>query len=244
MLSSPAFPSLICIGNSHLKSVAEAANDRGRRLTSIILWGTQRPVTEVDGEPRWRDDIRAQLGSGPIFSLIGGCAHHVVGLLSSPRPFDFVLPSAPDLPATGDQLVPVELVRTALLDLIETSLSMMMLLARTQPGPVFHVEPPPVSADEERMSAGLRALPVFKKGGTLSPRIMHYKLWRLHSEILLESCHEAGIRFLPHPHASVDPNGFLLPEYYEDPMHANAAYGALVLDQMEECLERACTPVT
>jgi hypothetical protein len=66
----------------------------------------------------------------------------------------------------------------------------------------------------------------------ISPRFLRYKLWHLHSEIIQEFCIKRNIGFIRCPPETVDAEGFLLPQFYADPMHVNEAYGALVLTQM------------
>ena len=68
----------------------------------------------------------------------------------------------------------------------------------------------------------------------ISPRHLRYKIWRLHSDIVALVCAENGIDYLTHPPQAVDDEGFLRPEFSRDGIHANEAYGALQLRQMQE----------
>ena len=70
----------------------------------------------------------------------------------------------------------------------------------------------------------------------VSPAPLRYKLWRLEAEIEAEVCRASGIELLPVPPAALTGSGFLRPDCYLDPMHANAAYGRLVLAQLMERL--------
>jgi hypothetical protein len=263
----------VCIGHSHVRSIGEAAQARNVPLVAIDFWKHREPVVVENGRTRWNDTIRAMLGTGPVFSLIGGACHHTLGLLVHPRRFDFVLPSAAALPVDRAEIIPFDAVKAALTALMDPYLALMEVLARTQQGPVFHLEPPPVYADEQRLAPDLPKLPLYSRyqhegmnnpngmgqeiarsfglGGTrmnvepgprkrvaISPRHLRYKLWRLHSEILVEFCQLHRITFVSHPRGAVDADGFLREPYYANPMHANAAYGDLVLSQMQECIDR------
>jgi hypothetical protein len=221
--------------------VAGAAQSRGVPFVAIDLWQHRGLMAGEDGRPRWIEATAPSLGAGPVFSAIGGACHHTLGLLVHPRPFDFVLPSAPDLPLEDVGIVPFDGVRAALAGLMEPYLKMMEQLVRAAPCRVFHLEPPPVYGDERRMAPDLPALPIYKEYPSahrdrvrVSPRHLRYKLWRLHSEVLAEFCRVHGIEFVPHPPMAADVHGFLDEPYYLDPMHANHAYGDLVLRQMEE----------
>jgi len=241
-------PPLVCVGHSHVRCVARAAQARGVPLIAIDLWKQRDPIAGPDDRPGWLSATLARCGDGPVFSLIGGAFHHTLGLLVHPRPFDFVLPSAPELPLDDVEIVPVDGVDAALTALMEPYLKMMEALAQTAPGGVVHLEPPPVYADEGRLALDSPALPIYQEYQAahrhrvkVSSRYLRYKLWRLHSQILMEFCHRHGIEFVPHPPMTADSQGFLEEAYYLEPMHANDAYGDLVLCQMEERAAAAAT---
>ncbi|MDE1173228.1 MAG: hypothetical protein PW790_06080 [Parvibaculaceae bacterium] len=164
----------------------------------------------------------------------------IMGLARHPRPFDFVLPECPHLPLDEDaEILPLEAVRASLLAITQEYLDLIKLVRDTATGPVFHIEAPPPYADATRLLADI---PWMFFGGMqrqISPAPFRYKLWRLHTQIVRESCRKQGISFIDHPPESVDGNGFLLPAYYLDSMHVNEAYGALVLAQMRRLLNRS-----
>jgi len=64
--------------------------------------------------------------------------------------------------------------------------------------------------------------------------VRHYKLWRLHSEIVAGFCAESGIEFIPNPDQATDSRGFIRTEFLRDGVHANRRYGELLLQQMGE----------
>ena len=228
--SSGARP-LVCLGHSQVRSVAEAARERGVPLVALDFWRVTPALVEENGRLRYCDEIRRHFTGGPVFSMIGGNAHHKLGLMAHPRRFDFVLPSLPSLPLDDRaEIVPFDQVRAAILAVLQDFLPRMRLLKEMNPGPVYHLEPPPVFADEARLQRDARRMPIAR--GEVSPRALRFKLWRAHSDLVAEFCRDAGITFIPHPPASVDADGFLRPECYRDPMHVSSHYGGLVLDQM------------
>lgn len=228
----PAAAPLVCLGHSHVRSVADAARDRGVPLVAIDFWHVKPSLIQENGRTRFCDAIVRELAGGPVFSLIGGTAHHKLGLVVHPRRFDFVLPAAPDLVCDERaEVVPFDAVKAAVLQAAQPYLDLMQLLSTSNPGPVFHCEPPPVYADEARLAPDVPWM-FFEGRRTVSPRLLRYKLWRLHADILREWCRDCGITFVPHPPEAVDDQGFLLPEHYLNAMHVSSRYGALVLEQM------------
>lgn len=223
---------VVCIGHSHVKCVGAAAALDGFPLTAIDFWTTPAPFVDQDGQRRFSPTVAAAL-RGDVVSFIGGSAHDMVGLPVHPRPFDFVLPSAPELPLDeAAEIIPVDGVRAAVLEVAQEYLNLIALVKASPAQRVLHAAPPPPYADGAAMAplipwglyaAGTRAV---------SPKFLRYKLWRLHCEIIADFCQDIGVTFIPPPPEAVDGEGFLKPAFYEDPGHANLAYGRLVLQQI------------
>lgn len=225
--------SMVCIGHSHLVSVTQAAEDQNLDLTVINLWFAGDPFVGVeDGAVRFRPDIEQKLKGG-VFSFIGGSAYAVLGLLTHPEPFDFVLPDALGLPIIEKaRLIPVSAIRASLEVLALDYFAQMKLIRAASSGSVFHIEPPPPYPDGARMLPDVRWDLMGDRGKEIAPRHFRYKLWLLHNQIVREFCRQNGITYISHPPEVTDGEGFLLPAYYSDATHANKAYGALVLEQM------------
>lgn len=240
----PARP-LVCIGHSHLRSLDEAAATDGVPLVALNFWSLKDATVTRDGRITLCDPVTQHLDGGPVFSWIGGSAHHTLGLLQHPRPFDFVLPSAPDLPLDPRaEVLPFDCVRAALLESMRDVLRLMRLLREATTGPVFHLEPPPIYSDESRLAADIHPILIFRLGiarsrrdlpGTrVGWRHLRFKLWQLHSEVIDEFCRSLDIGFVRHPPEAADAEGYLRPEYYLNPMHVNSDYGRLVMHQMQQ----------
>jgi hypothetical protein len=228
-------PPLLCIGHSHVACVATAAAATGIPLQALDFWAMPGAIGQVDGVPCLSPALEQQLcqHAGPLFSLVGGAAHGVLGMLVHPRRFDFVLPLQPELPLDATaEILPMLAVRRMLEALMSDYLGLMIQLRRLCSGPLFHVEPPPPYADAARMHADMPwdMYPGMRR--EISPASFRYKLWCLHSQILDDWCRTNGATLLRCPAAAVDENGFLREPYYGDGAHANAAYGGLVLQQM------------
>lgn len=228
---------LLCIGHSHVACVARAAESAAVPLNALNFWDMPGAILRDEGGSRFSVALVQQLEqhSGPVFSMVGGAAHGVLGMLVHPRRFDFVLPTQPGLPLDpAAELLPAGVVRGVLESLMADYLALMSEVRRHSTGPLFHIEPPPPFADNQRMHADM---PWGMYPGMLheiSPAYLRYKLWRMHSQILDEWCAGAVATLVACPREAMDENGFMREPYYGDGAHANTAYGELVLEQMRQ----------
>jgi hypothetical protein len=228
---------LLCIGHSHVACVARAAAAEGVPLRAFNFWELPGAIRQDGARPVFAAAILDALASheGPVFSLIGGAAHVVMGMLVHPRRFDFVLPAEPDLPLDpAAEILPAQAVRQTIEALADEYLALMEELGRCCRGPMHHVEPPPPYADSARMHQDVPWGMFPDRCREVSPPALRYKLWRVHSQVLRGWCLRTGAHWVPAPAASMDDAGFMLAPFYGDGAHADIAYGALVLQQMRE----------
>lgn len=228
---------LLCIGHSHVACVARAAASTGTPLTALDFWTLPGAIEQVGGAPRLSGALRQQLQehAGPVFSMIGGAAYGVLGMLVHPRRFDVVLPTQPELPLDPDaEILPAQALRQVLASLMSDYLALMTDLRRACAGVLFHLEPPPPYADATRMQADIPWDMYPGMCHEISPAPLRYKLWAMHSQILQEWCAANRVVFVRCPAAALDEEGFLHESCYGDGAHANESYGRLVLRQMRQ----------
>jgi hypothetical protein len=227
---------LLCIGHSHVACVANAAELAGVPLQALNFWSMPGAISKCGDQFELSDTLVRQLEqhNGPVFSMLGGSAHGVLGLLVHPRRFDFVLPAQPTLPLdAAAELLPLAVVRSVLESLMVDYLGLMAKIHTFCQGRLFQLEPPPPYANGQRM---MESIPWSMYPGMvheISPAYFRYKLWRLHSQIVMDWCAQNDAEFVPCPPESIDQQGFLREPYYGDGAHAGTAYGALVLEQMK-----------
>jgi hypothetical protein len=224
----------VCIGHSHALALARGAEQSGVALDAINFWWTGEPWVREAAGVKLRPDLAERVEQGQlVLSLIGGSAHTVLGMVEHPRPFDFVLPSEPDLPTDiTRELVPAEAVRAKLIEMSAEYLATVPVLLGVATGPVIQLEPPPPIADADRIIPHVPWGFFPGQPRLVAPKWLRYKLWRLHSEVIAAACAAFGVSYRPVPNRAKDGEGFLNPRYDEDGAHANAAYGALVLDDL------------
>ena len=218
----------VCIGHSHVAALAKAMDPD---LDALNFWETGDPWLVRDGATHLRDDLAERVAKGRlVLSSVGGSAHTVLGTVEHPRPFDFILPSQPNLPLDDSRdIVPADAVREKLLEMTTPYLDTLAALKQSATAPVVHLEPPPPVADTDLIAA--RIPWVFYPGQphVIAPKWLRYKVWRLHCEVIAAACARHGVALARAPAASMDQEGFLHPDFNEDGAHANGAYGALVL---------------
>jgi hypothetical protein len=228
---------ILCIGHSHLACVARAATTEGVSLRSFNFWDLPNAVNRSGEQASFSAVISDALAThgGAVFSMIGGAAHVVMGMLVHPRRFDFVLPEAPELPLDPQaELLPALAVRHVIESLTVEYLALMAEVRRLSHGSMYHMEPPPPSADGARMYLDVPWGMFPDRCAEISAAALRYKLWRVHSQVLQEWCSRSDVQLVAAPPASMDQSGFMPDAFYGDGAHANDHYGALVLRQMQE----------
>ena len=229
----------ICIGHSHSGNLAEAAQAEGVGLEILNFWALPGAVvTQTEGvslTPSLVERLGGPQSQMPVFSLIGGAVHHDIGLVLHPEPYDFVDPAdraAPLVP--GATMIPFHAIVAALRARVAPYLALMDAVRRACGGPMFHMQSPPIFAGEQLVGQD-EAYWLAYHGQRLpiAPAFFRKKLWRLHSAIVAGHCGQAGIIFVPCPAQAIDAAGYLRAGLNAHAAHANAAYGALVLRQIE-----------
>jgi hypothetical protein len=221
----------VCIGHSHVAAFEKA---RDPDLDAMNFWGTGDPWVQRDGTTHLRDDLAERVARGRlVLTSLGGSAHTVLATVEHPRPFDFILPSRPDLPLDESRVVvPADAVREKLAEIASPYLDTIPAVVRAATAPVVYLEPPPPVADTDLIAPCI--IWDFYPGQPqiVAPRWLRYKVWRLHCEVIAEACTRHGVGLARAPAGAMDSGGFLHPDFNEDGAHANGAYGALVLQHL------------
>ncbi len=221
-----------CIGHSHSACLAEAARSAGAPLDVLNFWDWPGAILDNSGTVQFAPFVLERMRA-PVFSLIGGAVHYDVGLILHDVPFDFIDTAEPDSPLIPQaSLIPYSAVRRALLRRTEPYLRIMDAVREAVNGPVFHMQSPPIFEAEAVQEHDPGWVAFYGKGHRIAPAPFRRKLWRMHSAIVAHHCAESGIVFVPCPPEAFDEAGYLRPGLNGRPAHANAAYGALVLDQI------------
>ena len=237
----PALPPAL-IGHSHAQCIFEAAEAQGVALRGWNFWFSPQPFVNSE-RTAFHPEITEALSQGVVFSVVGGAAHSILTMVTHPRPFDFVLPSHPDLPfAEGAEVVPFEAMRAVMADRTQEYLELIGLVRQAATGRVIHIHSPPPLEDSERVLQDVPWDYFQNLTRTVAPSALRWKCWRLHADLVEGYCAEHGMEMLDPPAEAVDERGFLRSEFYKDAMHVQTNYGALVLGQIRRAMTEPGRP--
>jgi hypothetical protein len=100
--------------------------------------------------------------------------------------------------------------------------------------PVYQIGPPPPVADDDflRASAGAELLDQIERYG-IAPESLRSKVWQICLSAFERQCAGYGVELIGPPAEALGDTQCLLPQYRgRDQVHANSAYGDLLLDRM------------
>lgn len=194
------------------------------------------PVDHPTVSPAYAEPLRELAGGGvdQIVSCLYGNEHSVFSVFEHEVPFDFALEGlgVEEEADGGRQIVPKEVVRRELAARLAPLIGSCLALRRLFPDvPMSHVMSPPPVADSDLIRQRPEALAVVIEARDVAPGALRLKTYRLAEEILSEALEGSGVRVLSAPTAALQ-DGYLAEECWMASVHANASYGALVLDQL------------
>lgn len=243
---------IVAVGNSHMDAFRGALaiaprspNDPDFVSVSLCdprclpLW--KHGDGEIEFSPGFiaavRDTVAAHKGA-PLVCFWSSKLYVMNTMVQPDRPFDFVMPDAPDYPADPDrELVPYDIVARYVRRNTRPSACMLRLIRRFHDGPLYVVSPPPPMRDLDRIMACLSTIMseslrrrAERRG--IPPIGVRMKFWRLTMRAVRDDAWATGGVFLDPPGASMDADGFLSLGLESDAAHGNAQYGAMLLDQI------------
>lgn len=216
-------------GDSHTQACRQALTLRPNAEGFDIVWikGPEGSAAAKNGDIDFGELVeRVSDRREPIAMSLLGNLSNAVGLAVHDQPF-YVMVDGEE--GDGEMIT-----RGAMRDLFESRIRptsrRFLRLRQSTPAPIYHLATPPPKGDQERLQALLK-----NHGRKVNRPAQRLALWQIEMEVVRDLCAEWGVEFIEPPAASRDSHGFLRPEYYAaDITHANAAYGELVLRQLEE----------
>ncbi len=231
-------------GDSHVYAIKSALSDKGFVRPGFEFEAVRVKADKGGGKVLGEADMvdveaSAKAGSeyDAVVLTLRGNQYNTMALMKHPRPFDVMIEGFPDLPADAyDELIPYATAFAYMSDSLRRGYGKLIsrvVVGRTKP--VLCLSVPSPKDDEAHILKGAETY--FASAGIstigVSPAPLRLKLWHLQTEVLRQYCGELGVPFLDNPPNSRTADGYLKREFYaKDATHANAAYGALVLDQI------------
>jgi hypothetical protein len=226
-------PRIFIAGRSHVFAMKEAARNRpDHDGFSIARWGEDDPRGEHYTSTAELRATALSLRRDDVFAISYlGMNYAAFSLIKHPIEFDFFPVVGVD---EGAAIIPRRMIDEALSKRSTKWRTFHSLARKTRAKVVFICTPPPKAENEFIRQRAARSLAL--DGESIASPALRLKLWRAEAELVRKLAEEYGAVFLDPPVETMTPDGFLRREYYEDATHANAAYGSLVLDQLQGML--------
>lgn len=235
------------LGDSHTSALSNALKQRSHsnNFPGVIFDVRWLSVDRKDGRKNkgnlsFNDAISKteEMRTGDLLVLtLMGTLHNVIGLLNHPEPFSLI--NKYDSIEGGKHCIP----RAQIQDMYMSHLKRNHMVGRFVDkckGKVIHLSVPPPKKDlsfvNERWLEKVYHGHVVREMG-VNDCYTRLELWKLEKDCLSDVLAEMGCCILDCPEGTQTSEGFLKPTYYAaDATHANAEYGELVLQQIEEML--------
>ena len=249
---------IVAFGHSHLGALAAAYATRAARTEpryELVLYQflrAERPhIVHVDKQGwRYHPEIEQELielmatcDPEAVVILLQGEQAALAGFVAPVRPYDFIFPSETGyVPQTATEIIPYSVVFEVCKDRFRLIADFLDLLGDSLPRNSFALSPPPIVGDRKfildtkgRHSEITHHIDQFG----LPPTAWRLRQLKVHMMALRSIYEERGIRFVDPPAIASGDDGCLRPELRSDVFHANATYGQLLLDQIEDLLQQS-----
>lgn len=237
----------LVIGLSHSAAIAEALGLAAAGSEEVIvkrLASAKRPYDRDTISIQEALDTVAELpGQSAVFLAMLGTGHNVLGMLRSGPDFDFLVGPDDTPDPLAHERIPHRAITLAFEEYLEAGRPIEKIRAASR-APVFLLSaPPPKESSRFILEFLLRKTKREKYGKSVERAGIErpdsrLKMWSLESRVTADWAQARGIIFVPAPEKCFNSDGFLARKYYaNDATHANAAYGALVVEQIRSTMQ-------
>jgi hypothetical protein len=247
---------LLGLGHSHIVAIASgcyALQDKGvkvgaKALTSRFIYFYEPSfMPTLLGEPQHSQlnpDLVALIKSerpDAILLCVHGNEHIALSVVRRHEPIDFILGESPELALEeGATLLTEAAIRETLRDKMAETFAIVAAVRRATSAPLVCIEPPPPLPDAQILAYPKEFFRKAVDAARLSPERFRHKVWRVQSALYREMCAANDIAFVAVPQRFIAPPGVLAREAWgADATHANAVFGAAMVEQAIGFLESA-----
>jgi hypothetical protein len=236
----------LVIGLSHSAAIAEAlmTSPHGEGVTVKRLESRNRPFEkDTITIEQALDTVAGLPDRAMVFLAMLGTGHNLLGLLRSGPDFDFLVGASDRPDPLAQERIPQRALACAFEEYLETGRPIEKIRAVARVPVVLLSAPPPKESSQFMLDYLMRRAKREKYGRSVERAGIErpdsrLKMWALESRVTAKWAQDRGIGFLPAPEKCFNSEGFLARKYYaNDATHANAAYGALVLDQIRSSVQ-------
>lgn len=247
---------ILGLGHSHIVAVAagcyalqdKGANVGGKALTSRFIYFYEPEfMPTLVGDPHQLQlnprlaEIIAQERPGAVLLCVHGNEHIALSVVRRHEPIDFILGENPDLALEEDATLLTEAaIRETLRERMNETFAIVSAVKRATSAPLVCIEPPPPLPDTQILAYPKEFFRKAVDSAKLSPELFRHKVWRVQSALYREICATHGVAFVAVPQQLISPPGVLAREAWgADATHANAVFGAAMIDQAIRLMEGA-----
>lgn len=229
-------PDVYVVGMSNTIAVQSALQTYDGPVRFLVDNLTSPDAAGSIGEGRrlnpkfFKDKLDAKL----IITMFYGMWYNSLALVENPEPFDFMIPEYDTEVDTSRRLIPFSQIHRKFANRLRGQLKPLVYLRRMTTARMVFFEPQPPIESEKHILTYPGAFRDALTAGVTPGRI-RLKLWKLQNMITADVCAEHGLEFLPFASEATSDGGYIREGFYfDDPGHANAAYGRIAIRQMEE----------
>ena len=233
--TTPDATQCLVIGMSHIDAIRRGIPKGYEECIAFVNLNNQPEVHDRERNTINLEKIPETEGQ-TVFLSIGGNFYNVFGLVDNPVPF-FVHGTLALDETTDRQLIPREM----MLDHFRVRLerfnkNLRVLKEHFSNSQIFHIcSPPPIESSDHIRKYPCSFAQEIEMG--VAPAALRRNLYDIQTAVYEEFCSALSINFIDPPIVSLTETGFLKEDYFSiDPTHANAKYGTLVWNQMNEII--------
>ena len=223
---------ILVIGDSHTNAVKMAIDELNTYDIEVINLLKARDKHLIDG---FISMNQLNCNAIHVFSMIGGNFHNAFGLIEHPIKFDFFSPEDHKIDFSDRRYVPYNMIYSYFLQRLSADIKRINKLAEMFAVKVSHICPPPPIPDEQQILSNPEVFSD-KLALGITPQRLRIKFYEIEKDVISKQCAKLGVNFIDVPAEAKDPMGFLVRDYWRGATHANAAYGALIIQQLRDCL--------
>jgi hypothetical protein len=238
---------IVVCGHSHAASILEAATlpiVKSKSETAIAVCYSTDWTTGPPGDKEYWEFVTKLSREKNIVIVWNGNQHIANFLFQTNPPFEFI-DAQDELSEEKFQPIPRTMIKeffeTYFLELDEVvplmaNANSITLMSGPAPKPLAYIKTR--IKDEPFFAEVANSLQVDLDSLAISSDLIRLELWKLVSEMLETRAKYLGVGFLPPPDEAVDSHGMLLEKYSGlDVSHANAEYGALLIEKILDYFE-------
>lgn len=232
---------IFVFGDSHTRVLKKASIDYVPSYSSPyfdIHWMLKEKNGKVRGDLRYEDALKIahEMTENDLLAVsLLGTGHNIFGLIEHEVPLFLLDDIYIDNMLNNRYLIPFNLMYDMFISFCKKNKTLPELKKATKAKVVHLMTPPPKENNHYIKSVITRNSDSEIIDRIINPAEIRLKFWNIEMKAMQSVCENYGIDIVPPPPASITPAGFLSEDYYgSDVTHANAAYGKLVLEQLEK----------